>query len=76
MQGPQLIEANQTIAVEIHGREDVHDVLQFLGLQLVRGLNHELGEVVERNRLIYQLQVGMLLGMDLLDRDLLFAQQS
>ena len=75
MQGPQLIEANQTIAVEIHSREDVHDVLQFLGLQLVRGLNDELSEVVQGDRLAYQLQVRMLLCVDLLDGDLLFAQQ-
>ena len=76
MQGPELVEAEDAVAVEVDSREDVNYVLQLFRLELVGGLDEELGEVVERNRVGDRFQVRMFLRVDLLHGYLLLAEQA
>jgi hypothetical protein len=71
VQGLELVEAENSVVIEIRCLENILYVLKFLGLQLVRRLDHEFREVVQLNCLIIGVQMEVLLRVDLLDCHLL-----
>ena len=71
VEGLKLTKAKNLVIIEISCLEDVLNILQLLSLQLVRRVNHEFSEVVQLYSLAIRVEMELLLGVDLLNRDLL-----
>jgi len=71
VQGLELVEAEDSVVIEIRCLEDIQDILKLLCLQLVRRLDHKFSEVVQLERLIIGVEMEVLLRVDLLDSHLL-----
>ena len=71
VEGLKLTKAKNLVIIEISCLKDVLNILQLLSLQLVRRVNHEFSEVVQLYSLAIRVEMELLLGVDLLNRDLL-----
>ena len=74
IQSLDFAEGQHSVAFQVGCHEDFVNVLQLLGLQLVRGVDHELGKVVELHRLrnVVEMHMFLLVWLQNLDGLLLY----